>query len=541
MNAEHKRKRRPEPDMWLSLIILALLPAALFINLGLNPLFAVNDEAIRILVAQEMFLSGDFITPTTLGEPYLNKPPLFNWLIILSAKFSGGFDELSLRIVSVLSLLAFAYLVYHYASRHYSRSKAFILALCLVTSGRILFFDSFLGLIDIAHGAVIFWSFMLIYHSYKRKRYWALFIGSYLLTTVAFFLKGMPALVFQGITIITLFAYHKDLKRLISVQHLFGILLLLILAGTYYYAYSLRNDLNIREMFAVLLDQSTQRTGMKQGFSRTIGHITAFPFELLYHFAPWTIFGIALIRKNSSRDLLQNGLLKYVSYIFLANIVVYWLSPGIFARYLFMMVPLIYLVFLYLYWVEEGPPASWRKRIIDTVLLFIGLVPTVIIPVLFFTGLSNEVPSILLWVVWVVFVFISFLMFRMPTHRMLLAITAILCIRIVFNLTVLPARAEGEQRYLAGVRGVVENTKGYSLYIYKNNYLVQEADAFYINQGRGDLLQRKYNGFTSQELLLVDDRQYDPSLFEEIYVYACKWYDRPQRVCRLKDAGDVVP
>ncbi|MBE0653609.1 MAG: glycosyltransferase family 39 protein [Bacteroidales bacterium] len=538
-------KGKQRRKIWLMLLIIALLPPALLINLGANPLFSVNDEAIRILVAQEMYLSGDFITPTTFGDPYLNKPPLFNWLVILSSQALGGFNEFSLRIVSVLSLLFFGLFVYHYMARHFDRTRAFILSLTLVTSGRILFFDSFLGLIDIMHGMVIFWNFMLIYHSHTKRRYWTLFLGSYLLTTVAFFLKGMPAIVFQGITLITLFTYQHDLRRLFSLKHFVGVLGFLILTGTYYFLYSLNNELSPAELFSVLLDQSTQRTGISYGFSKTLGHIAAFPFELIYHFAPWTLLGLVMFRKGSLKETYRDPFLKYAGLIVLANLTVYWISPGSFARYLFMMVPLIYLVFSHLYFSEsERAIRSWRVRLIDAIFLIFAAIPSLTLPWLPFTGLLSETPVswMLLLVVWGVFLLIFVFMLRWPHQRFLLAIVSILCIRIVFNLVVLPQRAKADDRYLLGVRGVVEHTMGYPLFIYKNNYLLQEADAFYINQGRGDLLQRKFDGFTSQELLLVDDRQYNSELFEEVYKYACKWYDRPIRVCRMRNSpGDVVP
>ena len=40
-----------------------------------------TDEAIRSLVALEMKLSGNLITPTLHGEYYYNKPPLYNWIL----------------------------------------------------------------------------------------------------------------------------------------------------------------------------------------------------------------------------------------------------------------------------------------------------------------------------------------------------------------------------------------------------------------------------------------------------------------------------
>ncbi|MEL7375863.1 MAG: glycosyl transferase, partial [Bacteroidota bacterium] len=67
---------------WLIIIFGLLLLPALLWNLGI--MVFIDDEAIRALVAQEMIWSGDYLVPTMHGDPYLNKPPLWNWILTLS-------------------------------------------------------------------------------------------------------------------------------------------------------------------------------------------------------------------------------------------------------------------------------------------------------------------------------------------------------------------------------------------------------------------------------------------------------------------------
>ena len=80
------------------------IPAYL-INLGDQP--SIDDEAIRAIVAFEMEASGDYITPTIAGDIYLKKPPLFNWLIVVSYKIFGNHSELPVRAPMILSLFLF--------------------------------------------------------------------------------------------------------------------------------------------------------------------------------------------------------------------------------------------------------------------------------------------------------------------------------------------------------------------------------------------------------------------------------------------------
>ena len=64
----------------LYILALLLLIPALFINLGM--LAFIDDEGIRSLVALEMDLSGNLITPTLHGDYYYKKPPLYNWILL---------------------------------------------------------------------------------------------------------------------------------------------------------------------------------------------------------------------------------------------------------------------------------------------------------------------------------------------------------------------------------------------------------------------------------------------------------------------------
>src|SRR5262245_232490 len=42
------------------------------------------DEGRYAQIPKEMLDRGDWLTPTLQGEPYLDKPPLFYWLVMLA-------------------------------------------------------------------------------------------------------------------------------------------------------------------------------------------------------------------------------------------------------------------------------------------------------------------------------------------------------------------------------------------------------------------------------------------------------------------------
>jgi len=74
-------------------VALVLLVAPLAAN---APLFD-PDEGLHAAIAQEMVLRGDYVTPTFLGEPFLDKPILFFWAEAASLRVFGH-HEFAVRL-----------------------------------------------------------------------------------------------------------------------------------------------------------------------------------------------------------------------------------------------------------------------------------------------------------------------------------------------------------------------------------------------------------------------------------------------------------
>ena len=208
---------------WLYLAALVLLAPALLINLGLMTF--IDDEGIRSLVALEMKFSGNYITPTIHGAYYYNKPPLYNWILLLFFELQGQVNEFTARIPTVLCTLGYAGTIFYFSRRHFDTKTAFLNAMFYITCGRVLFWDSMLALIDTCFSWVVFTSFMVIYHQFQKENWLKLFLFSYLLAAAGFLMKGLPAVVFQGTTLLVYFAYRRRFWKLFSWQHVLGGLL----------------------------------------------------------------------------------------------------------------------------------------------------------------------------------------------------------------------------------------------------------------------------------------------------------------------------
>src|SRR3954468_10298852 len=76
---------------------IALVVAPLLAN---APLFD-PDEGLHAAIAQEMVTRGDYVTPTFLGEPFLDKPILFFWAEALSLRVVGS-HEAAVRLPPLL-------------------------------------------------------------------------------------------------------------------------------------------------------------------------------------------------------------------------------------------------------------------------------------------------------------------------------------------------------------------------------------------------------------------------------------------------------
>jgi 4-amino-4-deoxy-L-arabinose transferase-like glycosyltransferase len=76
---------------------LVVLVAPLIAN---APLFD-PDEGLHAAIAQEMVTRGDYITPTFLGEPFLDKPILFFWAEAASIRVFGS-REFAVRLPPLL-------------------------------------------------------------------------------------------------------------------------------------------------------------------------------------------------------------------------------------------------------------------------------------------------------------------------------------------------------------------------------------------------------------------------------------------------------
>jgi 4-amino-4-deoxy-L-arabinose transferase-like glycosyltransferase len=183
----------PRTGQRLALAVLLVLPALLLYPCLSFALFE-PDEGRYAQIPREMLNRGDLIVPVLQGEPYLDKPPLFYWLVALSYRLFGV-AEWSARLVPALAVHATILVTWYLGRRSLGGPAAFLGALLLALApgftsvGRLLLLDSLLAL----------WATLALFGGFEAVRGERFRLGWWLLAAVACGLgvltKGPVALV----------------------------------------------------------------------------------------------------------------------------------------------------------------------------------------------------------------------------------------------------------------------------------------------------------------------------------------------------------
>jgi len=474
-------------DFWF--IGLLLIIAIVFsINLGLMPLLA--DEPIRALVSLEMLLNNNFIYPTFGGEAYLNKPPLFNWLIASTSFNHLKFSEWHLRVIPVISFLAISILHYFVCSKYVSKKIALWSSIAFLTSGRILFYDSLMGYIDPLFSLVILANFYLILIGSKKNKLILLFVASYLLCTIAFFLKGLPACAFQVCTLLAVFIYRNKFNQLIRLPHLSGICLFIIVLSIYYYEYGSYGS--VENALRALISQSTQRTPLSTSIYETITHCIQFPFQFIIDFLPFSLLLLFCFHKNIIQTVKENDFVFGSIIVVGANLWLYWISPETRPRYLFMFVPLFYTIIFHAYDTYKKPKSVLIIRCCIIVIAIFSITVLLILPFLpHFKFISNSLWISIFSVC--ILLLLVFLFYKKSIHAVLMLILILIILRIDFSLFILPLRKKEAPESVNKNVGITlaRLTQGHPLTTLYHAPINDDI-RFYATLNRGEIIYNKF-------------------------------------------------
>jgi len=500
-------------------VFYLILAIALFYNLGvINLQF---EEPRRAVVAIEMDITGNYLVPKINGFNYYNKPPIYNWLLIILTKLFNSYENWVYRLPTVLSLLGMAFINFKIIKEKISKEVAIYSSLLLITSGNILFYFSFMGEIDMFYSLIVYVQILCLLHYFEKKDYARLFLFSYVLTAIGGLTKGIPSFAFQAITILSLFLFHKRYKQLFSVWNFVGIIIMVLLLIAYFFPYHEKE--NAMPYITRLISESSRRAMGTTSWLKSLVHLYKFPLLLIGMMAPWSLMLPLKEIKTAWNKAMENQWVKLISIFLLPNILLYWLSAGTMDRYLYMFLPFILVLIVYLYSLSQQKYFQHA----GILLYVLGILLVFVIP---FYAKELPLSQGLLVSGFLLFISVSasYVYFKHPDWRVFVLVAFLLCGRITYNFLVLPIRSLHRLPFPDYVEQLIAyDVKGFQsiekVEMAKNPFLLEEVPiemidhppfqlSFYYAKATGTVLSYLKNEVPGEayiiKLSLLDDKKH---------------------------------
>lgn len=347
-------KKLGTPLLLLILAFLSLIP-------NISSYEFRMEESRRVLIAWEMLKRGEFFQTYFLGEPYFNKPPLFNWLVLLSSELIG-WGEVALRIISVISTLVTSLLTGVLTYLILGNLKLSLLsALAYVSFADILFWYGWLGEIDSTFTLFNLISLLFLYLSFFKSATYMPIAG--LFTASAFLLKGLPAYIFFLLSLSALLIYTRRFRLIFTPYALASFLVALLLPVMWLVLTEYPNAY-VSKLFA----ESISRVENSREPLSLIKHLVTYPLLNLKQTLPTSLVLIFVLWKYRAKVYLADNL-KPVLLILIFNYLPYLLSAGSRGRYILPLFPLLAVPTAYLIGAKERVYRTFLLIVLITVVL----------------------------------------------------------------------------------------------------------------------------------------------------------------------------
>jgi 4-amino-4-deoxy-L-arabinose transferase-like glycosyltransferase len=266
------------------IILLAFGGILYFYNLGgwdlWNP-----DEPRYAQIAKEMLQGERWIIPHLNSEVYLDKPPLFFWLMAATATVIGGMNEFAARFPSALFGLLTLPLLFFLGKRLFSEKAGFLAALVLATTVEFLWLarraniDATLTFFTTAAITLFYVGF------YQQKGRWILYLMAYLGMALGVLTKLQIGVIVPVLVVGGYFLVQREMWFFKDPSHIPGIALFVAFVGGWLALAYLSGG---EEYLWGLLYKKTAST-----FLETASHDRPLYYYLMNfpgNFMPWIVF-----------------------------------------------------------------------------------------------------------------------------------------------------------------------------------------------------------------------------------------------------------
>ena len=283
----------------LNIIILALFCYLfLFHNLGFYPLIDV-DETRYVNMSRDMFFLKDYVTPYLNFENFLEKPPLYFWLNVITYHIFNDTGIFASRFSNALLATFSIFFTYFFGAKTMqSKSYGLICAFVLLTSGWFLIL-SHIAILDMGFMtfsmAAIYCAILSEFTKVQNKKYCWYF--AYFFMALSVLAKGLIGIIIPAMVVFLCFLAFRKVKELFKPINIIpGIIIFLLVAAPWhvlvYKAHGMTwfNDYIVKHHFARFID-SSMGLGRKQPFLFYV------PIVLM-GIMPWTVSFISQILRG---------------------------------------------------------------------------------------------------------------------------------------------------------------------------------------------------------------------------------------------------
>jgi len=289
-----------------------------------------GEEGRRVLIAQEMLKKGDYIVPTVEGEIYLNKPPLFNWLLAIIFKVANDASEASARSVSVFSAILCAILLSLLWKLLDSKGLWILPGLIFLSLPDVLD-KAIRAEIDITFTLTVTASLISWFYIYELKRNsFAGWIVSLMLLAIAFLTKGIISVFFFYLTTGLYLFFKKRLKDFFTLDHLAG-----IVAGSAVFSFwfiPLIYRIDYKNVLSAWINEIIVR---KEPLSGSFWkHMLKFPYQFILGYMPWIGLLLFFRKQRIQEDQKLKDIITFSLPPLVIAFLLFWFIPGARVRYL---------------------------------------------------------------------------------------------------------------------------------------------------------------------------------------------------------------
>lgn len=412
------------------------------------------EEPRRALIARTMMETGNYWVPQLGGEVYTAKPPLFNWLIAISAAMHGQLDEWSARFPAVISVALLALMMVG-GARHWLRpwsllflGVSLVLAPEFLAKGRLAEIETLFSLLV----AASLWSWFLLYRSGHDG--WRLWVAPLLLVGLAYLAKREPAVVFFYFAVVPFLLLRGQWRLLLQRGHFIAGGCAVLLAGGWLVGVALQTGWG--ELWDSLQREVLERGLAEQGWRDVALHFVTYPFELLAAMLPFSLMLplVAVPRLWRSASERFGDLWFFCALAIVVNLPIYWFRGDVSVRYFLPMFPFVLLMAAMLFEIlleESEIQQSWVKRYLRALYWIVLVLGAVLVALLLISmalpWFASDRVALLPWwlsivlvagaggVLWWASRYAAY--WRMPVMLLLFCVVALLGRALYFNL-VLP-------------------------------------------------------------------------------------------------------